>query len=134
MRLAIKRRWLTLGLIASAIGYSYGANFASNDPCVQNPSLPKCQCPQPGGTVANGCVWVRMAMGELPGWSSLNAPFLQIYNDDPRPSLYTPSALTFSCDYAIYELSYEQTSGGVPRDVIMAEDRGIRVKFRFVGG
>ncbi|NQU38768.1 MAG: hypothetical protein HQ523_02330 [Lentisphaerae bacterium] len=125
--------FLFLVVGAAVLALAGGGDPASNAPCVDNSSDSSCECPLPDGG-DNGCVRVRMAVGELPAWASLEKPFFQVLSEDPSPSLYTPAALTFSSGYAIHELAYGQTSGGVPRDVIISENRGLRVRYRFADG
>lgn len=95
----------------------------------------ECACPDADSDgAANGCSWISMLMGAMRPSATLEPGVLMVNALEPYAGLSSPQGLSFILGYGIYGLSYELTSGSVPRYVTISDHQGIRTQFEFKNG
>ena len=110
---------------------------ATGGTTVKNPDI--CTDPNPNGSckcesdstgtsqTENGCVMVRIGLGDPLPASSGVVPYLRVFANDPAPDLYTPAGLRLVMGFSVMHTTGGKTAAGVPRSVVVARARGAAI-------
>ena len=112
------------------------ANAAWNKPaeCSADGSGEDCECSETQDGAGNGCILVSMSLGRSLPASGLLPVRLKLLADECSPATFTPAPLRLSFGWSFKKVGPDFTTGGAPRNVMLADDDGTEVPFTFRDG
>ena len=126
------------GALAEGEGEGGDSETAQNPDVCTDPNPDgscKCETSSTGSSqTENGCVMVKIGLGDPHPASSGVEPYLRLFANDPAPDLYTPAGLRLVMGFAVMHTTGGKTAGGVPRSVVVARASGMAVTFTFADG